>query len=113
MTLIADSGEVVEDPLKDSDLFTTRERKVFRHWQRFDRESLIGFIASSSFAAVKDAAERAALLAEVGSIYDSYGRGPHGMLMPWQARCYRASVSGLADSAGPPSPDDGLLIDFG
>jgi hypothetical protein len=59
--------------------------------------------------------EREALLAEVGAIYDSYGRGYDGMRMPWMARCYRAGVTGLAasqrQSAG--VVDDGLLIDFG
>jgi SAM-dependent methyltransferase len=113
MTLVASPDELPDDPLAGSDLFTTKEKKVFRHWQRFDRAALLGFMASHSLAAVMPDEERAAMLDEAGAIYDSYGRGPHGMLMPWQARCFRASVSGLANARRdePPS-DDGLLIDF-
>lgn len=114
LSLINLSEDDVEDPLAGSDLFTTHEQRVFRHWQRFDRESLLGFISSSSSSAVRTPDERAALLAEVGAIYDSYGRGYDGMRMPWKATCYRATVSSLADErrASADDPDDGLLIDF-
>lgn len=113
MSLVALDGELPEDPLEASDLFTTKERRVFRHWQPFDKESLLAFMSTHSHAAVMSAHDREALLSEVAAIYDSYGRGPSGMLMPWQARCFRASVSRLAQtSAGSPT-DDGLLIDFG
>jgi hypothetical protein len=61
------------------------------------------------------AEERSALLAEVRQLYESYDRGPSGMLMPWRAYCYRARVSGLAaqvrDSRSD-GYDDALLIDF-
>ena len=62
--------------------------------------------------------DRAAVLAEVGAIYDSYGRGDDGMLMPWSAHCFRATVSRLADTrrasaTAAAEADDGLLIDFG
>lgn len=112
--LIGMTEAEIHDPLAGSDLFTTRERKVFRHWQKFDRESLVGYISSSSYAAVMTPDDRAALLAEVASIYGSYGRGHDGMLMPWTAVCFRATVSVLADDrrGGVADPDDGLLIDF-
>lgn len=113
--LIGHSEDDLGDPLAGSGLFATREQRVFRHWQRFDRESLVGYISSSSYAAVLTPDERDALLAEVRAIYDSYGRGHDGMLMPWKAVCFRGSVSGLADARreSAPDPDDGLLIDFG
>jgi SAM-dependent methyltransferase len=113
MTLVAVDGELPEDPMDGSDLFTTQEHRAFRHWQRFDRASLIGFVSSHSHVAVMSPEDRESLLREVGAIYDSYGRGPHGMLMPWQARCYRATVSRLAARSGDSPTDDGLLIDFG
>jgi SAM-dependent methyltransferase len=104
----------VEDPVAGSDLFSASDAKVFRHWQPFDKATLVGFISSSSRAATMSATEHDDLLAAVGAIYDSYGRGPDGMLMPWKTHCYRARVTGLAaaqrETAG--EDDDGLLVDF-
>ncbi len=112
--LIGMTDDAITDPVAESELFDHGERQVFRHWQKFDRESLVGFIASSSYAAVMTPDDRAALLAEVAAIYDGYGRGHDGMLMPWSAVCFRATVSGLADPRrdGAEERDDGLLIDF-
>ncbi len=113
LSLIQLGEDDISDPLADSDLFSTRERRVFRHWQRFDRESLLGFISSNSAVAVMSSDERESLLAEVGAIYDSYGRGHDGMRMPWMAQCFRATVTGLVNRVYDfPDPDDGLLIDF-
>ncbi|MEJ7628880.1 MAG: class I SAM-dependent methyltransferase [Nocardioidaceae bacterium] len=111
--LIGHSDEDPDDPLAASELFTSKERRVFRHWQRFDRESLVGFVASGSYAAVQKPAEREVLLGEVAAIYDSYGRGHAGMLMPWKAVCFRAMVTKAADArrGSTGQPDDGLLID--
>jgi len=113
--LIGHTDEHLDDPLVASELFTTKERRVFRHWQRFDEQSLVGFIASSSYAAVRTPDEREALLGEVAAIYDSYGRGHDGMLMPWKATCFRAVVTDVADARRHDAVelDDGLLIDFG
>ncbi len=103
------------DPVEGSDLFATSDARVFRHWQRFRKDSLTGFVASTSKVATMSSDDRAALLAEVGRLYDSYGRGHDGMLMPWRAHCYRARVSGLASAAKASDDegyDDALLIDF-
>lgn len=103
------------DPVADCELFATSDARVFRHWQPMGKQALIGFIASTSQAATMPDAERAALLDEVGRLYDGYGRGPDGMLMPWRAYCYRARVSGLAAQVHRDADsgyDDALLIDF-
>lgn len=108
-------AESLGDPLDGSELFSTSEARVFRHWQRFHKHSLVGFVASNSRTATMAADERDALLDEIGRLYDSYGRGPDGMLMPWRAHCYRARVSGLASAAKASDDegyDDALLIDF-
>jgi len=103
-----------DDPVEGSDVFATSESKVFRHWQQFHRSSLIGFVASQSRVATMAPAQRDKVLADVGALYDSYGRGPDGMLVPWRSHCYRARVTGLADFRKEPAADldDGLLIDF-
>lgn len=115
MALIGLSPFESADPVAGSELFATSEHRVFRHWQQFHRDSLMGFAGSSSAAATLAAPERELLLEQVGALYDSYGRGPDGMLMPWKTHCYRARVTGLANfrREGPGDDyDDGLLIDF-
>jgi hypothetical protein len=63
------------------------------------------------------------VLRQVDGLYDGYGRGADGMLMPYVTHCYRAVVrppalveaddgapTGAGDASG---EDDGaLLIDF-
>ncbi len=113
-------SDVGKDPIADSDLFAPSEQRIIRHWQKLDREGLIGFCASQSMFATKSEAEQRALVDEVGAIYDSYGRGPDGMLLPWSTYCYRSRVSGLPEPPGSAGPDptdeddldDGLLVDF-
>ena len=110
--LMHDPGDEGVDPLSESDIFSTVEQRVFRHWQLVHKHSLVGFIASSSKAATLTPAERTDLLAEAAAIYDSYDRGSAGMRLPWKTQCFRARVTGNATAAEPVSDDDGLLIDF-
>jgi SAM-dependent methyltransferase len=83
------------DPFAESSVFELTDHTSIKHWQAFDRETLLGFVASSSKAATAAAAERDHIMATVGALYDSYGRGPDGLLMPWIANCYRGKVAGL------------------
>jgi SAM-dependent methyltransferase len=112
--LVRLGSETAAPAVVESDLFDATEHRSFRQWQRFDRTTLVDFVASSPKAASLDADERAHLLAEAGELYDSYGRGPDGLLMPWLVQCYRARVPGSTSAAPVPvAPiDDGLLIDF-
>lgn len=106
------SSTAGHSPLESSDLFTLTDHRAFRQWQRFDRHTLVDFVGSSDKAGALGPAEREKLLTEAGELYDGYGRGPDGMLMPWIVDCYRARAKG-ATSAVPAGPvDDGLLIDF-
>lgn len=114
-------ADVSQDPVEHSELFTTSDRRVVRHWQTLDRQALVGFCASQSKVSTMSETERRQVLDQVGRIYDSYGRGPDGMLLPWNTYCYRAKVSGLTshsdqlDQSGPSDEDDlddGLLVDF-
>ncbi|HEX2175579.1 MAG TPA: class I SAM-dependent methyltransferase [Nocardioidaceae bacterium] len=110
-------SEQPEDPtelLEGTGLFDGVEHKTFRHWQEVHRDSLVGLVESRSAISELPDRERADVLAKVGDLYDDYGRGPDGMLLPYLCHAYRCRVSGLAnfrrDQEAP--LDDGLLIDF-
>jgi SAM-dependent methyltransferase len=110
------------DPLDGSDLFEVDETSEVRHWETFRRHDVVGFVLSHPMAAGLDSVERERLTIAAEELYDGYGRGPDGLLMPWLTRCRRAKVAGLARAVddepterivvpAPPS-DDGLLVDF-
>jgi SAM-dependent methyltransferase len=110
-------AEAPPDPtelLEDSGLFGGVEQHTFRHWHQVYRDSLVGLVESRSAVAEMPDDERAAVLARVGELYDDYGRGHDGMLLPYHCEAYRCRVSGAADHRrGQHDPfDDGLLIDF-
>ena len=113
-------SEQPEDPtelLEDSGLFDGIEHETFRHWQEVHRDSLVGLVESRSAVADLPDDEREAVLTKVGELYDDYGRGHDGMLLPYHCETFRCRVSGLANyrrdqDAGEPPVDDGLLIDF-
>jgi SAM-dependent methyltransferase len=98
----------------ESDLFGPTDHRSFRQWQRFERHTLVDFVAASEKAAALSPDERASLLAEAGELYDGYGRGPDGLLMPWIVDCHRARVIATHPAAAAHAEpiDAGLLIDF-
>jgi hypothetical protein len=71
-------------------------------------------VESRSRVAALPEEERAELLTKVGELYDDYGRGHDGMLLPYHCETFRCRVSGLANFGGDQDPPvgDGLLIDF-
>jgi ubiquinone/menaquinone biosynthesis C-methylase UbiE len=104
-----------------SHLFGFVERSTYRFWQPLDRPGLHDLVQSRSNVAMMSDPERDSVLRKVDDLYDSYGRGPDGMLMPYVTHCFRAVVRppALLDRGDPPpsSPGDGgddgaLLIDF-
>jgi SAM-dependent methyltransferase len=107
-------GEGPVPSLVQSGLFGEVEHRSFRFWQPMDRPLLLDLVRSRSYVAVMTDAERSTLLEKVGQLYDDYGRGRDGMLMPYLTECFRARVTGLAnfrrESSG--GAGDGLLIDF-
>lgn len=110
----AEEPDAPTELLEESELFDGVEQESFRHWQQVFRDSLIGLVESRSRVAAMSETERAALLDKVAALYDDYGRGHDGMLLPYRCRTYRCRVSGVAnyrrEQAAP--VDDGLLIDF-
>lgn len=109
----SEEGDPVEQ-LEQSGLFDGIETATFRHWQQVDRDSLLGLARSRSYVATLTEEERRGVLDRVGALYDDYGRGHDGMLLPYDACCYRARVvSTYTPPEGPVEGlDDGLLIDF-
>ena len=113
--------------LLSSNLFGFVESTTFRFWQPLDRERLHDLVLSRSNIAVMQDSERERVLRKVDGLYDEYGRGHDGMLLPYVTHCYRAVVRppALDETPGPDGPgdhrpdpsDDGgdadaLLIDF-
>lgn len=118
-----------EDPthtLLASGVFGYVESATFRSWQPLDRARLRDLVRSRSNVVAMTETERQRLLAAVDTLYDEYGRGADGMLLPYVTRCYRAVVRPQVSPEpdlrshrapqGPAEPphdgDDGLLIDF-
>lgn len=121
-------------PLRETPYFGWVEESTHRMWQNHTRATLLDLIRSRSYVATLGEAEREDLLADVGDLYDDYGRGHDGMLLPYITHCYRATVNhqelepepapAATDSPGAPGnppptapPTDGddpgtLLIDF-
>ena len=110
-----DPGAVVAE----SHLFEVLEAQNFRHWQPLGRDDLRDLVASRSNIAVLDDDARADVLARVDALYDEYGRGPDGMLLPYLTHCFRGSVlpgplpeTASETATGRDDDGDSLLIDF-
>jgi ubiquinone/menaquinone biosynthesis C-methylase UbiE len=109
--------------LLSSHLFGFVETTTYRFWQPMDRGRLHDLVRSRSAIALLPDPEREQVIGRVDELYEEYGRGPDGMLMPYVTHCYRAvvrppaPVEELRRAPRDPGPDDGddtgaLLIDF-
>jgi SAM-dependent methyltransferase len=99
--IIGRSGQD-EDPtdtLVSSGLFGYVETETFRHWQPLRKPELRDLVRSRSDVAVMDRMAQDRMLRRVDELFDEYDRGPHGLLLPYVTRCYRAVVRprGLID----------------
>ena len=111
-------------PLMQTPHFGWVEEEEFRFWQSLDADLLADLVRSRSYIAVLPEEERAGVLTQVRELYDDYGRGADGMLLPYLTACYRATVVHQEPDPPPlqledpptdePPDDDGdaLLIDF-
>ena len=113
------------DPTHDlirSALFGYVETASFRFWQPLDRELLHDLIRSRSNIAMMTETERQRVLRQADALYDEYGRGADGMLLPYRTHCFKAVVRPQPEPepapgrpvTPPPGDDDtdALLIDF-
>ena len=125
-----------EDPtavVDESAMFESVERATFRFWQPMTRASLRDLVSSRSTIAVMSDLERDRVLRKADELYDDYGRGHDGMLLPYVTTVCRTTVLPWAvptadpPTERPPAPtgggnlppgdagdgfDDDLLIDF-
>lgn len=83
------------DPTGDLDgsgMFEPAQSATFRFWQPLDEQSLRDLVTSRSNVATLPQTQRDQLLGKVDALYEEYGRGADGMLLPYLTRCYRAVV---------------------
>lgn len=80
------------DTVVDCLTFVDLEEAQFKTWQTHTAQTLADLTRSRSDAAVLSHGEREALVARVVELYDSYGRGPDGLQMPYTTHAFRADV---------------------
>jgi SAM-dependent methyltransferase len=93
--LIGNQEHQQNDPthaLLSSQLFGFVESSTYRFWQPLDRAGLHDLVRSRSAIAMLPDPERADVLRRVDDLYEEYGRGADGMLLPYVTHCYRAVV---------------------
>ena len=98
------------------------ESRTFRFWQPLTPQTLRDLVPSRSSVAVMSDLERERVLRKVDELYDEYGRGADGMLLPYVThaatgrgcvRRRRRRPPGAPARVHPDDVDtDALLIDF-
>lgn len=111
--------------IDETGMFQAVERSTFRFWQPLTQDSLRDLVTSRSNVAVMSSVERDRLLRKVDELYEEYGRGHDGMLLPYvtttclttvlpwavpEAPAEDPGTEPAGDAGGP--DDDALLIDF-
>lgn len=108
--MAGDYGTESLTALTDSAYFPHTETRSFRRWVPIDRPGLIAMVERTPSTQAMDAPTRAALLDEVGALYDNSARPPEPLLLPFQVRCWLAEVDHTELTAPLDLPDDGLQI---
>lgn len=89
--------------------FPDVETREFRLWSPVNRPALVQMVARTSTARALDEQGRAALLAEVGSLYDASARPPEPLLLPYRVMSWLAAVD-HSEMSAPLQRDGGLSI---
>ena len=117
---VEDPAGAVAEAIDETGMFETVERASFRSWDPMDRPRLHDLVRAHPSVALAGQMERERLLRKADELYDDYGRGPDGMLLPYVTTVLRTTVLPWAVPAQPepeaeetaPAYDDALLIDF-
>ncbi len=91
-SMLGDFGTSSVDALAESPCFGSVERRNFRNWVPITRSGLISMVQRRPAVARMESSQRDGLLAEVGALYDSSGRAPDPLMLPFQTSCWRAEV---------------------
>lgn len=95
-----ETHEGLTDSVIDCPTFAELETAEFKHWQTHTSATLSDLVKYDSDRALP-VDELDALISQVRALYDSYGRGPDGLKMPFTTHAYRARVQHLQ---APPTP---------
>jgi SAM-dependent methyltransferase len=104
MALLGGDPPADGTPLEETGLFGWVEDAGFKHRHHVDRASVQDLALSRPHVAALPEGQREDLLRRVLAFYDDYGRGMDGMMLPLEARCFRARVAEKAPAA-PPAPE--------
>lgn len=86
-----DYGTDSTDALAASSYFSDVEERRFRLWVPVARVELLNMVAGRFPDADPGVLTR--LMADVGDLYESSARAPEPLLLPYQVRCWRATVN--------------------
>ncbi|MDR1079200.1 MAG: SAM-dependent methyltransferase, partial [Propionibacteriaceae bacterium] len=104
-------GEYGDDSmvsLEQSPYFPTSQRRSFRIWAPCGRPELQRQAAQAKGADRLSAAERKAMLEEVGRLYDDCARVPDPLRLPYSLSCCRGVVDHTELTAALTPDQDGL-----
>lgn len=105
--MTGDYGSHSVAALDASPCFGRPERREFRLWSPISRAGMLALVRRR-FPDL-DAVRLAALLDQVGDLYDTSARPPEPLLLPYRVTCWRAPVDHTA-VAPRPEVDEGLTI---
>ncbi|MDR1386288.1 MAG: class I SAM-dependent methyltransferase [Propionibacteriaceae bacterium] len=96
--------------LEQSPYFPTSQRRNFRIWAPCDRADLQGQASRAKGNERLSAAERGAMLEEVGKLYDACARVPDPLQLPYSLTCCRGVVDHAELTAALVPDQDGLRL---
>lgn len=105
-----DYGAESVGTIEDSPYFTEVERKDFRNWVPITRPGLLKMVEARGSTRQLSQAAHDQLLADVGSLYDTYARSPEPLLLPFRTSCWRAEVDHTELTVIDPIDDAALQI---
>ncbi len=109
------------EAIDESAAFEAVDRRTFRFWQPLGPGSVRDLAVSRAHVALMSDRERERLLRKVDELYEEYGRGHDGMLLPYMTTVCRTTLLPWAvteevpddpPTETPAATDDSLLIDF-